>query len=412
MKKLSFLCLVFFAVILIIPANAADHTIQWQNHCPYEVSVVIIGGLQYTNPFDGKVYGASQCMPPDQTCQPNTKCPYTACGEGNKNKCDQGAPLVDNGGFILEADTPGAKNTHASTVPKFWQGSFQPRTNCHFDADKNYVCDYEPHTCRAYQDGQGKVECGGHQIQDATKGEINFDENGVDTYDVSAVDGFNIPITIELVPGTGSAEGLAPVEYACTKAGTNFDLRDLVGTGDWKNLDASKLLIKNAASTTIAVRSACSYASALNHKNNDPHFDEKDYLTNSTCCKLPFGSAQDFQKNGNMKCDPQTWPSDINTAAFFKHFLPTAYSYAYDDHTSTYTCKNKDDDTLTAYIVTFCGGNEGSRVTLPGDDTHSHLPDLSPTPLPTPVPTSAPLPAQTPVPSTHYNPAESGDVNF
>ncbi|HII98148.1 MAG TPA: thaumatin family protein, partial [Methanoregula sp.] len=92
--------------------------------------------------------------------------------------------------------------------------------------------------------------------------------------------------------------------------------------------------------------------------------------------------------------------------------LPAAYSYAYDDHTSTYTCKNKDDDTLTAYIVTFCGASEGPRITLPGSDTHSHLPDMSPTPLPTPVPTQTPVPAQTPVPHTPFNPERSGDVIF
>lgn len=408
MKSSLILAVLLVAAMLVPGALAADHTIQFQNHCPYEVSVVIIGGLQYKNPYDGKVYSACQCMPPGQTYQPNTQCPYTACGENNKNTCNQGDPLVENGGFILEADTPGAKSSHTITVPKFWQGSFQPRSNCHFDKDQGYICDYEQHTCRAYQDGKGKVDCGGHQIQDATKGEINFDENDVDTYDVSAVDGFNIPTTIELVPGTYTAAGLPQVQYACTKSGTNYDLRDLVGTGDWKNLDRSKLIITNAADKTIAVRSACSYASALNHKNNDPHFDEKDVLTNETCCKLPWGSAQDYKKNGNMKCDPQTGPADINTAPFFKHFLPTAYSYAYDDAKSTYQCKNKDENTLTAYIVTFCGANEGARVTLPGDDTHTHTPDMSPTP----VPTQAPLPAQTQVPSTPYNPAKSGDINF
>ena len=407
MKSLLVLAAVLVAALLVPGTLAADHTIQFQNHCEYEVSVVIVGGMQYKATGSSAVYSACQCMG-DTTCVPTTKCNYTACGENNKNKCDQGTPLVDGGGFILDADLrPGATTTHTITVPKFWQGSFQPRTNCHLDTSGNYVCDYEQHTCRAYQDGKGKVDCGGHGITDAIKGEINFDENGVDTYDVSAVDGFNVPTTIELVPGTFTARDLTPVEYACTKSGTNKDLRAEIGTGNWTNLSSSKLLITNAAGKAIAVRSACSYASALNHKNN-PGFDEKDYLTNSTCCKLPWGSAQDYKQNGNMSCNPLTWPEDINTAAFFKQYLPAAYSYAYDDHTSTYTCKNKDDDTLTAYIVTFCGANEGPRITLPGSDTHSHLPDMSPTP----VPTHTPMPAQTPVPSAPYNPERSGDVIF
>ena len=394
-------------LLLAVPASAVDHTIQFQNHCSYDVSVVIVGGQQYLNPGDNKVYGACQCLP-DSTCTPQTNCPAVACGENNKNTCNRGTPLVDNGGFLLAAKT----GTHTSTLEKFWQGTFWPRSSssCTSDGKGNYKCDQELQNCRAYDDGQPKLECGGHGITLATKGEINFDENGFDTYDVSAVDGFSIPMTIEPVAGTFNASGLQPKEYACTKSGTGYDL---VG-GLWSNLSADKLAMKNKAGTPIAIQSACSYASALNLKKNNG-MDALDALTNMTCCILPWGSAQDYQNNGNMKCDPNNWPQDINTARFFKYYFPVGYSYAYDDHTSTYTCRNKDESTaLTQYIVTFCPANEGERINLPGQDEHIHVSEVGDpkpvTPVQTPVPVGTVAPTQTPV--QRYNPASDNTGHF
>jgi hypothetical protein len=62
-----------------------------------------------------------------------------------------------------------------------------------------------------------------------------------------------------------------------------------------------------------------------------------------------------------------------------------------------------------------CSYNEPQRVSLPGSDTHSHLPGQDTAPQVTPAPTAVPtpiqtiVPAQTPVPSVRYNPASSGD---
>lgn len=46
MKSLLVLAAVLVAALLVFGTLAADHTILFQNHCYYEVSVVIIGGLQ------------------------------------------------------------------------------------------------------------------------------------------------------------------------------------------------------------------------------------------------------------------------------------------------------------------------------------------------------------------------------
>ncbi len=371
--------------------GAAQHTIQWQNHCNYSVWVDVQGGQQYT--LKGTTYGACSCLP-DNTCSPTTRCDSTGCGP-DLNKCDAGTPLVDGGGFRLDADT----GTHTTTVEKNWQGAFWGRTGCS-GSDDDLTCDWG--TCRSNFDGKGKLQCGGVGLSPpSTKGEINFDQNGHNTYDVSIVDGFNVPMAIEVVKNTGKtgSEPKGKEKYDCTMAGTKTDIR--LKFNETK-LNYTKLAnIQNGK--MVGVWSACSWASPPNPE--DPRI--KEY-----CCIDPYGSKQDAVNHGGLKCNPSTWPADLNTAAFFKQYLPGSYSYAYDDDASTFQCMNKDDKIWTSYLVTFCGESEPGRITLPGDDGHSHLPDMSPTPLPTPVPTRTPLPTQTPVPTGPYNPANSNSANF
>ena len=413
MRKIFVLYIVLLAACMIIPSSAADHSIQWQNHCSNPVWVAIQGGEQYTvigippgpEPLGkNKTYGGCSCMF-DGTgttaigCNPTTKCDGLACagpkGEGNFFKCDQGTPLVDGGGFKLNAKT----GTHTSTVVRNWQGAFWGRTGC-TGSDDDLDCDWQ--TCRVYTDGKGKTQCAGQGITPpATKGEINFDENGQDTYDVSIVDGFNVPMSIELVPGTGQKVPLDAkhAKFDCGVAGTKTDLLPLFkSTG----LNYARLA-KISDGTLMAIWSACSAASPPNPL--DPRW--KEY-----CCKPPWGSAQDYTINGNTKCDPTTWPKDMQTAQFFHDYLIGSYSYAYDDDASTFQCRNKDENTLTSYIVTFCGENEGERITLPGSDDHTHVPVFNPGPVVTPGPTQTPAPVQTPVSTGRYKPGISGEPNF
>ncbi|NMB78104.1 MAG: hypothetical protein GYA23_03305 [Methanomicrobiales archaeon] len=62
-----------------------------------------------------------------------------------------------------------------------------------------------------------------------------------------------------------------------------------------------------------------------------------------------------------------------------------------------------------------CDMNEGTRVFLPGSDTHSHLPgqeDPVVTPTLSPVTTTVPVPVQTPVSPGRYIPPGSSEVTF
>jgi len=405
-------------LVLVVPASAADHTIQFQNHCPYPVWVDIQGGEQTTiegitsakNPKgENATYGGCACMLDGAKeksigCNPTTKCDGVACEgpnhEGNYFKCDTGVPLVDGGGFRLDADG-GAQATHISTVPMFWQGAFWGRTHC-TGTDDDLDCDWM--TCHVVSDGKGKLQCGGIGVTiPATKGEINFDQNGVTTYDVSIVDGFNVPMLIEINPATGKKVPLDAnhAYFDCGPAGTKTDILPLFkDTGL-----TSRLIMKTKAGEMAAIWSACSVSSAPNPQ--DPRWEEY-------CCKGVYESAQKYKENGNHKCDPTTWPADLNTAAFFHKYLKGSYSYAYDDDAATFQCRNKDEDTPVSAIVTFCGDNEGERTTLPGQDEHIHVSDVGDptpvTPVPTPVPVGTVAPSQTQV--QRYNPANDNSGHF
>ncbi|KAE8685220.1 hypothetical protein F3Y22_tig00111099pilonHSYRG00013 [Hibiscus syriacus] len=119
----------------------------------------------------------------------------------------------------------------------------------------------------------------------------------LDFYDVSLVDGFNVPISVTPLKGKGN----------CSTAGCNSDLR--------RNC-RSELAVK-ANGKVIACRSACDV-----------------FNTDEYCCRGTHGNPS--------TCQPTYYPKT------FKSACPTCYSYAYDDPTSIFICSGAD------YVITFC----------------------------------------------------------
>ena len=119
----------------------------------------------------------------------------------------------------------------------------------------------------------------------------------LDFYDVSLVDGFNLPMVVTPMNGTGK----------CGIAGCDSDLRQ----------DCPKELSVKAGGKTVACRSACDV-----------------FNTDEYCCRGVFGNS--------VTCKPTSYSQK------FKAACPTAYSYAYDDPTSIFTCSGTD------YVVSFC----------------------------------------------------------
>ncbi len=355
-----------------VSAATPSHTIEWENSCSYPVWVDVVGGIQWTDP-NKTVVGACGKNPQD-VCNPNTVCSQV-------KGCDKGKPLVDGGGFKLEANG----GTHSSTVDSYWQGAFWGRTGC-TGTDDDLTCDWK--TCTG-TDGKGKLQCGGSGLSQMTKGEINFDENGGDTYDVSAVDGFNVPMTITPVAGTFTKRGIPDANYDCTSSGTTFDLKDSSVFPATLNKD----LIISKNSKPAAVLSACQYSYYKTGVENTLY-----------CCIGEHGKPQ--------TCNPKDWPVDMRTDLFFKKYLPGAYSWAFDDHASTYQCKNKDANTLSSYKVVFCGSPATDGAVAPAGTGQALVTAAGSSPVVSPPVTQTAAPRQTPVPSGTYNPAGSGAINY
>ncbi|KAJ4978707.1 hypothetical protein NE237_009487 [Protea cynaroides] len=202
-----------------------------------------------------------------------------------------GKPVLNNGGFMLK---PG--ESYSINAPLGWSGRFWGRRGCSFDASGKGTC--------LTGDCGGVMQCAGAGgAPPATLVEFTLD-SPMDFYDVSLVDGYNLPVSIIPVGGvSGSGSGTCQ-QTRCLK-----DLNRSCPPG---------LQVKNnSRNRVVACKSACMA------------FNTPEY-----CCTGAFGSPS--------TCKP------TNYSQAFKASCPTAYSYAYDDATSTFTCKGAN------YRITFC----------------------------------------------------------
>ncbi|EEF42860.1 thaumatin-like protein 1 [Ricinus communis] len=211
-------------------------------------------------------------------------CPYTVWPGALTGS---GSPLSSTG-FEL-----GPKTTINLTVQPPWSGRFWARSGCTTDPLRKF-------TCATADCGSGQVQCnGGGVIPPASLVEFTLaPDGGKDFYDISLVDGFNLPLSITPQGGSGcqSSSCAANVNAVCPP----------------------ELAVKGADGGVIACKSACL---AL----NQPQY----------CCTGEYGTPD--------KCPP------TNYSEIFKSQCPQAYSYAYDDKTSIFTCGDG-----ANYLITFC----------------------------------------------------------
>lgn len=199
-------------------------------------------------------------------------------------------PALGTTGWVLH---PG--QTLSVRVPDHWNGRFWGRTGCSFDAAGRGHCETG--------DCDGRFQCRGYGVIPATLAEFNLNAwGGMDFYDVSLVDGANLPMYINLVGGSAkdplSADG-------CSAAGCTH----LVDC-------PSALRVKGGA-----CESPCGV-----------------FGTDQYCCRAQWAPR--------AECRPEQWPVDY--AALFKKAEPFAYSYVDDDATSTFTSRGE-----AGYRITF-----------------------------------------------------------
>ncbi|XP_050205751.1 thaumatin-like protein [Mercurialis annua] len=194
-----------------------------------------------------------------------------------------GKPQLLGGGFELK---PGLSvNINA---PLAWSGRIWARTGCTFGTSGRGSC--------LTGDCGGVLRCNGAGGQPpASLAEFTLN-SPLDYYDISLVDGFNLPISV--MPSN-------PSRCKATKC-----VSDL-------NKNCPIPLQVKWHGQVVACKSAC-------YALNQPQY----------CCTGAYSTPK--------TCSP-TYYSKI-----FKAACPTAYSYAYDDPTSTFTCNNVN------YWIVFC----------------------------------------------------------
>jgi hypothetical protein len=198
-------------------------------------------------------------------------------------------------GWVLPAGQSVTITTPNNLNTRFWG-----RTGCVFNSAGVGKCQTG--------DCGGLFQCKGWGTIPATLAEVNFDAwDGLDFYDVSMVDGSNLPMWINITKSSGgtvdkiSSNGCVPA--GCTKpvnCPTALDVK--VGTA------------------VVGCISACA------RLGGDQY-----------CCQGPYSSR--------TACNPAQWPVDY--AAVFKTAEPYAYSYVDDDATSVFTCSGVCDYRIT-----------------------------------------------------------------
>ncbi|KAF2299559.1 hypothetical protein P3X46_017399 [Hevea brasiliensis] len=222
---------------------------------------------------------------------PHTIWPGTLAGSGT--------PQLSATGFRLD---PG-QGVRIPTVPG-WSGRIWARTGCTFDESGLGSCQTG--------DCGGRLECDGiGATPPASLFEITLGKgNDKDFYDVSIVDGYNLPLV-------ASPRG---VHGACNATGCASDInmgcpRELQVVGRDGGEGAG----------VVACKSAC-----------------EAFGLDQYCCSGEFANP--------TTCRPSFY------STIFKRACPRAYSYAFDDGTSTFTCKAYD------YAIVFCPNANEIRI--------------------------------------------------
>ncbi|GLU12128.1 hypothetical protein SLE2022_288340 [Rubroshorea leprosula] len=213
-----------------------------------------------------------------------------------------GMPQLPMTGFRLDS----GKSVKIPAVPG-WSGRIWARTGCSFD-------EYGVGTCQTGDCG-GRLECDGKgATPPVSLFEITMGNgNEKDYYDISIVDGYNLPLVAAPrgVYSPCNATGCASdLNMGCPK-----ELQVVGGEGSREG-------------QVVACKSACDA-----------------FGLDQYCCSGEFANP--------TMCRPSFY------SKLFKRACPKAYSYAYDDGSSTFTCKAYE------YDIVFCP--YAGRTKRPGD---------------------------------------------
>ncbi|KAK2999940.1 hypothetical protein RJ639_024025 [Escallonia herrerae] len=201
-----------------------------------------------------------------------------------------GHPVIGNGGFYLPSG-----QVRRVQAPGNWNGRIWARTGCNFASKFNWKAACETGDC------DRKLECNGSiGLPPATLVQISLqvDKSKPSFYDVSVVDGYNLPVSVMTKPNVPKCH-----IGGCLK--------------DMNSICPQELEVLNAKGEVVACKSACLA------------FDLDKF-----CCRNEYGTPE--------KCKPSVY------SKIFKDACPSYYSYAFDNPPPLVNCASDE------YVITFC----------------------------------------------------------
>ncbi|KAM3325497.1 thaumatin-like protein isoform X1 [Capsicum chacoense] len=177
-------------------------------------------------------------------------------------------------------------------VPNKWSGRIWARQNCHFDKTGKGSCDSG--------DCNRQLKCrglGGKPPATVVEMTLGSSTSSLHYYDVSLVDGFNVPVSMRPVGGG----------IGCGVAECDVDL----------NICCPSALEVKVGGKVVGCKSACLAIQSAKY-----------------CCTGKFA-------------DPKTCKPTI-FAHLFKAICPKAYSYAFDESSGLNKCR------ASRYVIIFC----------------------------------------------------------
>ncbi|MGX1308430.1 hypothetical protein AB7M35_003188 [Amorphus suaedae] len=421
----------------LIAKNDDDRTIEFVNMCPSTVRIGVNGGSlldrKSGNPI---VCDKSAPCPDGSTC-------YIA-ESATSGHCFFNFPAPTSGGAVLSpaGSKSGTTATYVLTNPPWiggvsvkggvattsikWSGNVYAAANCD---SKGNNC--QTGMCPLSKDGKAYIvpcQSGDAPVGPTTLAEFTLQNTGPDFYDISMVNGANVPVSME--PTSSPSANPNNSSYWCSAPGsTKVSSGSLLSACDWTfdatigGADHSSVLRAVTAGSTVCTDSlpctkpeVCGYSfivgtNTVTQNCGTPigwwNADElctftggafgkpilcastvKDQGTNTDlfqCTAVNSGSCYSANA-GSDCCGCPTWTvngqplpltpgkSCIATnnnwtsvakpwAKFTKQACPTAYSFPYDDATSTFVCSTQASPTeknpnAMNYKITFCPGGK------------------------------------------------------
>jgi hypothetical protein len=137
-----------------------------------------------------------------------------------------------------------------------------------------------------------------------------------DWYDISLVDGYNLPVSVSPVPGT----------FAKTDPNDPHQCGTISCAEDLLPECPEELQKKDTFGQVVQCLSACSL-----------------YNKDKFCCRGDFDSGE--------MCRPETW--DVDYPRVFKNACPTAVTYAFDDSATAFICPSGSEEVGPDYEIGF-----------------------------------------------------------